>query len=208
MNRLNIIAWEDRLVRLSFALLALAAAYGIVVGASITMYYDITPNMGSLEDKLASVQLIPYLLAVLTSLSHLPLAVWDATRKLWKPASMRALVIIGPLIVFLGTEGLISHFLWWAPISETDRFHMLHHALVAGAPLTLGYWRLLSWGWRPSMLGPVPSLSRTAWLASGLLLVLVIMAVGIMAGLVSPIVFGVTAVLGLAGLLIMWRVGG
>ena len=208
MNRLNIIAWEDRLVRLSFALLALAAAYGLVVGASITMYYDITPNMGSLEDKLASVQLILYLLAVLTSLSHLPLAVWDGTRKLWKPASMRVLVVIGPLIIFLGAEGLISHFLWWAPISETDRFHMLHHAVVAGAPLTLCYGLLLRWGWRSTLLGPVPSLSRKAWLASGLLLVLVIMAVGIMAGLVSPIVFGVTAVLGLAGLLILWRVGG
>ena len=164
--------------------------------------------MGSLEDKLASVQLILYLVSAITSLSPLPLAVWDATRKLWKQASSRALVVIGPLIIFLGAEGLISHFPWWAPISDTDRFQMLHHAVVAGAPLTLGYWLFLRWGWRPSLLGPVPSLSRRAWLASGLLLVLVIMAVGSMAGLVSPIVFGVTAILGLVGLLILWRVGG
>ena len=128
MNPSSNIAWEDRLVRLSLALLLLATAYGIVAGASISMYYDVTPNMGSLEDNLASAQIILYLLAVITSLSHLPMAIWDATRKLWRPASMRALVVIGQLIIFLGAEGLILHFLWWAPISETDRFHMLHHS--------------------------------------------------------------------------------
>ena len=47
MNPSSIITWEDRLTRLSFVLLLLATAYGIVVGAAISMYYDVTPNMGS-----------------------------------------------------------------------------------------------------------------------------------------------------------------
>ena len=206
MNPSSIVAWEDRLVRLSLALLLLATAYGIAVGAAISMYYDITPNMGSLEDNLASVQVILYLVAVVVSLSHVPIAVWDAAHKQWKQASMRAVVIIGPLIVFLGAEGLISHFLWWAPISDTDRFHMLHHSVVAGAPLTLGYWLMLRWWWRPNLLGPVLALSRRAWLASGILLVMVMMTVGIMAGLVPPIALAVTAIIGLIVLLVIWRV--
>jgi len=208
MNPSSIITWEDRLTRLSLVLLLLATAYGIVVGATISMYYDITPNMGTLEDNLAPIQLVLYLLAIIVSLSHLPLAVSDIKHKLWKQASIRAVVFIGPLIIFLGTEGLISHFLWWLPISETDRFHMLHHAVVAGAPLTLGYWLVLRWWWRPATLSAAPSISRRAWLVSGIVLVMVTMAAGIMAGFVSPIVFGVTAIIGLLALLVIWRVAG
>jgi len=208
MTPSSIIIWEDRLTRLSLVLLLLATAYGIVAGAAITMYYDITPDMGSLEDNLTLVQLVLFLLASIVSLSHLPMAVEDVTRKMWRQAAMRAVVFIGPLFVFLGTEGLISHLLWWAPISETGRFHMLHHTVVAGAPLTLCYGLVLRWGWRPATLSPAPSLSRRSWLVSGIVLVWVMMAIGILAGLVSPLVFGVTAISGLVALPVIWRVAG
>jgi len=208
MTPSSIIIWEDRLTRLSLVLLLLATAYGIFVGAVISMYYDITPNMGSLEDTLLPIQLVLYLLAVIVSLSHLPLLGWVTKNKLWKQAALRALVFIGPLIIFLGTEGLISHFLWWAPISETDRFHMLHHAVVAGAPLTLGYWLVLRRWWPPATLTTAPSLSRRSLLVSGIVLVIVIMAAGIPIVGVSPIIFGVTAIIALLVLLVFWRVAG
>jgi hypothetical protein len=208
MNPSSLIIWEDRLTRLSLVLLWLATAYGIVVGAAISMYYDLTPNMGTLEDNLAPIQPILYLLAVIVSLFHLPLAVSDVKHNLWKQASIRAVVFIGPLIIFLGTEGLISHFLWWLPISETDRFHMLHHSVIAGAPLTLGYWLVLHWWWRPATLSAALSISRRAWLVSGIVLVMVIMVIGILIGGVSPIIFGVTAIIGLLALLVIWRLAG
>lgn len=204
----SIITWEDRLTRLSLVLLLLATAYGIVVGAAISMYYDVVPNMSSLEDNLAPIQVVLYLLGVIVGLSHLPLAVSDVKNKLWKQASMRALVVIGPLIILLGTEGLISHSLWWLPISASDRSHMLHHAVVAGAPLTLGYWLVLRRWWRPSSFIAGPSLSRRTWLVSGIALVMAMMPVGILAGFVSPIVFGVTEIIGLLALLVIWRVAG
>ena len=119
MNPSSIITWEDRLTRLSFLLLLLATAYGIVVGAAISMYYDLTPNMGSVEDSLASIQILLYMLAVIASLPHLLLAARDVTHQQWKEAAMRMMAFVGPLIVFLGADGLIAHFLWWSPISET-----------------------------------------------------------------------------------------
>ncbi len=200
--------WEDRLTRLALTLLIGATAYGIVVGATISMYYDVTPDMGSLEDDLAPIQLIIYLLAVIVSLSHLPLALSDIRHALWKEASIRVAAFIGPLIIFLGTDGLISHFLWWLPISETDRFHMLHHTVFASAPLTFGYWLVLHWWWRPATFRTVATPSPRVWLVSGVVLVWVVMGVGIMFGIVSPIIFGVTMLVGLLALPVIWRVVG
>ncbi|MBC8334121.1 MAG: hypothetical protein H8E29_02550 [Anaerolineales bacterium] len=208
MNPSNIITWEDRLTRLSLVLLLLATVYGIVAGAVISMYYDIIPNMRSLVDNLAPVQLILYLLAVIVSFSHLPLAVSDARHKLWTQASIRTLLFIGPLMVFLGTEGLISHYLWWFAVSETDRIHMLHHTVFASAPLTLGYWLVVRWWWRPAALSSAQSISPGVWLVSGTVLVMVMMTISTLAGLVSPIIFGVTAIIGLLALLVIWRVVG
>lgn len=206
MNTSSIIAWEDRLTRFSLAILFGATAYGIVVGAMITMYYDLTPNMGSLEDNLAPAQLVLYLLAVIVSLFHLPLALSDIKRALWQQATIRAVACIGPLVIFLGTEGLISHFLWWLPISETDRFHMLHHTVFAGLPLTLGYWLVLRWGWRPAAFQTAAALSRRVWLVSGIVLVWMVMSMGIMFGFVSPLVFGATMLGGLVALPIIFLV--
>ncbi len=56
--------WADRLVRISLALLLLAVGFGLVVGAAIAMYYDLTPTMGVWEDTLTSLQLSLYLLSI------------------------------------------------------------------------------------------------------------------------------------------------
>lgn len=207
MNTSNIIAWEDRLTRQAFALLLLATAYGIVVGAVISMYYAVTPNMDSLEDNLAPVQLILYLLAVIVSLFHLPMAVADAKHKLWKQASMRGVTFFGPLIIFLGVEGLISHFLWWLPISDTDQYHMLHHTVVAGIPLTLLYWLILRRWWRPNDIIVASSYSPTFFVVSGTLLVIIILPLGIMIGSFSLALIlgaGVMTVV-ILPLLLSWR---
>lgn len=205
MNTSNILILEDRLTRLALALLLGATAYGVFVGATITMYYDTVPNMGVLEDSLGAPQPILYLLAILISLTHLPLALTDVKHSLWKQASIRTAAFIGPLIVFLGTDGLIAHFLWWSPLSDTDRFHLLHHSLFAGVPLTLGYWLLLRWGWRPATFKAIAVPSVRAWLVSGIVLVGMVMSIGVLMGLVSPIIVGATLLIGLMAIPILWR---
>jgi hypothetical protein len=208
VNASNIIVWEGRLTRLSFALLVAATAYGIVVGAAITMYYDITPNMGALEDRLSSVQATLYLFAIFVSFYHLPMVFLDIKHNLLKQAFVRGAVSIGPLFIFLGTDGLISHLLWWLPISETDRFHMLHHSTFAGAPLILGYWFIVQRWWRPDTFKTVASPSPKTWLVSGILIVWIVMGAGILFGFVSPILFGGVTVIGLITIPFAWRMIG
>ena len=112
-------------------------------------------------------------------------------------------LISGPLVLFLGTEGLISHYLWWGPISDNDRFHMLHHSLVAGVPLTAAGGLLLSDWWRPAKLLNQPSLPKSAWLVSGAVLLLVAMVVGIFAGVVSLFALGALALVGIVRLAVL-----
>jgi len=207
MNRSSPVHWGDRLPRLSLALLVAAAAYGLYAGAAVTMYYDITPDMGSVEDRLGAPLLILYLLAVVVGLLQLPLAVSDLRLNGWKRASLRALVILGPLIVFLGAEGLLSHFLWWSPISNTGRHHILHHSLVAGVPLTLGYWLLVRRWQRPAATSAAPAITRRAWLVGGIGAMMLLLPLGILLGTLSPTVVGVAFALGLVALLVLWRVG-
>ncbi|HJS29751.1 MAG TPA: hypothetical protein VJ768_09025 [Anaerolineales bacterium] len=200
----NRILWENRLTRLAFVLLALGVVYGIVAGAAVTMYYDLTPDMGRREDSLGSVQQILFLLAVLIGFTHLPFAVWDLMHGLWRQASMRALVIFGPIVVFLGTEGLISHYLWWGPISDTDRYHLLHHTVIAGLPLLLCYWLALRFWWQPEAILAGPSPSRRILLVSGLALIWIAMAFGIVAGMVTPPAFVAAIILGLIAIPVIW----
>ena len=94
MNPASVITWEDRLTRFSFGLLLLAIVYGVVVGAIITMYYDTTPDMGSLEDDLSIIPILLSLLAVVGSFAHLLFAIGDFQHKLWKQASMRTFVAL------------------------------------------------------------------------------------------------------------------
>lgn len=205
MNPSTLLAWEDRLTRLALALLLGATAYGVFAGATVTLYYDVVPNMGSVEDRLGAPLSSLYLLAILISLCHLPLALSDARHALWKQASIRAAAFIGPLIVVLGTDGLLAHALWWSPISDTDRFHILHHSLFAGVPLTLGYWLLLRWGWRPATFTVIAAPSVRAWLVSGLVLMWLVLGVGMLIGVASPLLFGVSVVGGLVALPMLWR---
>lgn len=200
-----LIGWEDRLTRLSFALLGLAVAYGVIVGAWITMYYDVVPNMGSLEDRLGSFPAIAYLVATVAGMFHVPFLVADITHKRSRQAFLRGALAAGPLVVFLGAEGLISHYLWWAPISDTDRFHMLHHSLVAGVPLTAAYGLLISKWWRPANLAGPSTPTRRAWMVSGIVLYFGAILVGILMGMVSLSAVVVFALLGIIGLAVLWR---
>lgn len=199
------IAWEDRLTRLASTLLLGATAYGLVVGAITSMYYDVAPGMGALEDRLGYPQPILYLLAVLVSVVHLPPALSDIQHRRWRQARIRMAVCIGPLIVFLGTEGLLSHRMWWLPISDTDRFHLLHHSLVAGAPLSLVYWMLCREWWRPASFEPAAAVSPWAWLLGATFVVLIATGVGVVAGMVSPLIVGVVALVALLAMAIAWR---
>lgn len=210
MNPSTLLTWEDRLTRLSFALLFGATVYGIVVGAIVTMYYDLTPNMGALEDNLGMPQLILYLLAVLISFIHLPFALLDIQQALWQQAAIRIISGLGPLIIFLGTDGLIAHFLWWSPLSDTDRFHILHHTVFASLPLTFGYGLALRWLWRPATFTPPArgSVSLRVWFISGIGVAWFVMGVGLLMGLVSPVILGVSVMGGLVALPIIWRMAG
>ncbi len=170
MSIATTVTWSDRLTRLSFVLILLATTLGIVIGAAISMYYDIAPTLMSLDQ----IPFVLYVVAVIVSLPHLLLAAWDLTHGQWNQAAMRGLGVIGPVVVFGGTEGLLSHFLWWEPISQTGRFHLLHHALSAGVPLTLGYWLLLRWWWRPAMIRTGPAVSSRVWLVHMIWLVVTV----------------------------------
>ena len=208
MNTTSLITWEDRLTRLSLALLITATVYGIVAGASVTMYYDVVPNMAALEDSLGAVQGRLFLLAFVVGLFHLPLALADSAQKRWAQAAIRATVFIGPLILFVGTDGLISHWLWWSPINETDRFHILHHSLFAGAPLTLGFWIVVQRWWQPAMLGVAPLLSRRSWLVSGVVLTPIVVGMGLLMGVFSPVFAGAITLVGLVAFPVLWRWAG
>ncbi len=188
------IPWEDRLP-------------GLYAGALVTMYYDVTPDMASLEDGLTSIQQILYLLAVVVGLFQLPLTVSDLRLKQWKQGSLRALVSFGPVIIFLGAEGLLSHYLWWSPLSDTDRFHMLHHSLVAGAPLTLGYGLVVRRWRRLAANSSAPAISRRAWLAGGIGIAILLQAIGVLVGGLSLTTFGPSIAISTVGLLVIWRLG-
>lgn len=203
-----LLTWENRLTWLALMLLVGATVYGVFVGAIVTLYYEWVPNMGAVDDTLGSVLFIPYLLASLISLVHLPLALADARYALWKQAALRLVAGLGPVSVFLGTDGLISHWLWWSPLSDTDRYHLLHHSLFAGVPLTLGYGVVLGWGWRPAAFKPTAAPSRRVWLVSGVMLLWLMMGLGIFTGLVTPRLAGLAVLLGLFAVILLWRMAG
>jgi hypothetical protein len=201
MNPATVVSWEGRLTRLTALLLGLAVLYGVVAGTVVTMYYDLTPDMGTIEDSLAFPQFLIFLLAIILGLTHLPLVVADLTRGRSLPAAIRTLIVIGPILVFLGTDGLLAHLLWWQPISDTDHFHILHHSVFAGIPLALGFWLLARAVWRPDLLGETPALSWRFLLASGIALLMIVAPVGALMGSAPPIAVGAVEILGLLGLM-------
>ena len=92
------------------------------------------------------------------SLPSLAIGSWDLLRNRRGQAAARLLAFFGPLLVVLGAEGLVSHFVfgcavtgWACPDGDfTIRWHQLHHTLVAGLPLTLLYGLALR-RWRPAL---------------------------------------------------------
>jgi len=157
MNPINLHDIENRLVRQSLVLLALAVVYGTAAGAVVTMYYEVVPNMGVIDDRLGSVQAVLFVLAAGSGLIHLPRALQQLVNKSWRQAIIQAFLFLGPAFVFVGSDGLVSHLLWWGPISDTNRYHILHHSLFGGVPLTLLYGLALRRWWAPTAAaaGPV-----------------------------------------------------
>lgn len=146
--------------RLPLALLVLSVVYGISAGAYVTMYYDVVPDMAGREDALFTVQYLLYFAAIASGLPQLLGGLWDIRSGLRRQGLVRLLAFVGPLVVFLGAEGLVAHMLWWNPISDTDRFHLLHHTVTAGAPLTALYaWALWRW-WLPYAFLPAPAMTN------------------------------------------------
>ncbi len=181
MKTTNAIPIAHRLTQLVFIILVLAVTYGVFAGAVVTMYYDVVPDMGSIEDRLGSPLLVLYLIAILLSLSRLPWALWEFKNKMWKRGLIQSILSIGPLFIFMGSDGLVSHLLWWHRISETDRFHILHHSLFGGVPLTALYGLVVRRSWK--MGKATELLITTAFLAISVVFVAVFcLALGLLMG--------------------------
>jgi hypothetical protein len=143
----------------------------------------------------SAVQQLLYLLPFLFSFIHLPAAVADMRQKSWRQAAIRVSLVVGMLLVILGTEGLISHYLWWSPLSDTDRYHMLHHTLIAGVPLTLAYGLAQRRWWQPANFVAAENLSLQSWLITGAILMLVFIALsGTVLGLGALVTGGAAAI--------------
>lgn len=147
------------------------------------MYYDVVPAMSSYEDVVSSVQTVLLALAVLLALPHLPIALMAAATRQWPQALGLGVAAFAPLAIVLAADGVVSHLLWWGPISDTDRFHVLHHTLTTALPLSVGYALFLRFRWRVDERRTVPPPSPLALAATGLLLSPIVIAIGILAGL-------------------------
>lgn len=202
------LTWETRLTRFIALLLVAVAAYGVLAGAHVTMYYNLVPNMDAREDTLYGLMGMLFLAAIVLSLAHLPLAAWDARHGRWRAAALRGFAFAGPVIVGLGAEGLISHFVWWAAISSTDRYHLLHHALTTALPLALLYALVMRRLWQPAALSAPANISARALLAAGIGAVMVLLPIGILIGFPSPLTIAALEALGAAALLGLWLTRG
>ncbi len=95
MTSATAVVWENKLTSLSLVCLLLAAAYGVGAGAALAMNYDVTPNMGLVEDTLAGGQFVMFWLAALMGLAHLPMLLADLMDRLWRQAVVRAAALAG-----------------------------------------------------------------------------------------------------------------
>lgn len=181
MSESAIVRLEQALSRQSVLFLFLAVLYGIGVGAVITMYYEVVPNMDSIEDILALVQIFLYLIGVIFSFVHVPRILWNLQNRKWNPAFLQMGLGLGPLLIFVGSEGLVSHVLSWQPLSDTDRFHMLHHTLFAGVPLLFLYWLALRRWWAPSTHQDIPNIKKLL-VTSALIALVFSLGFGVMFG--------------------------
>jgi len=196
--------WETRLTRFVALLLVAAALYGVFAGAHVTMYYNLVPNMGARTDTLGAPLGLAFLAAVMLSLAHLPLAAWDARGGRRRAAALRLFAFMGPLVVVLGAEGLVAHFLWWGGISDTDRYHLLHHSLTTALPLSVAYALVMRRAWQPAILTAPAHVSVRAVLASVIGGVMVLLPVGILFGFPSLPVIAASEVIGALVLAGLW----
>jgi len=201
------IRFEDRLVYFSFAVLVFAVAYGIIVGACITMYYGLVANMSSYEDTLSLISGVSYLLSILINLPQLALATKDVRQKFYRQAAIRLFVFLAPIFIFLAADGLVAHYIFWASLSDTDRFHLLHHTLSTALPLTFLYGLALRRFWRPQQMQVSSTgLSRRGQIETGIVLLIsltiMFLVLGILIGnpilvVLAPIIVVTYAVLGI-----------
>jgi hypothetical protein len=199
-----VLTWETRLTRFIAVVLVAAAIYGVMAGAHVTMYYNFVPSMDAREDTLYNVMGMTFMAAIVLSLAHLPLAAWDLKGGRWRAAAMRAFAFVGPVIVGLGAEGLISHFLWWGGISDTDRYHLLHHSVTTALPLSVLYALVIRRAWQPAALSAPANVPVRAVLAAVIGCVMVLLPVGILIGFPSLPTIAVLEALGAVSLLGLW----
>jgi hypothetical protein len=152
----------DRWARISLIILIVDVAFGIITGAIAAITWDDPPwavnSWRNLAFILASFM---YLSAIILTFPSLVLGIVEHIRGQWSARSIRLLAFVGAVSVFLGFEGL-SHWVFdckvtpWACRNDPnwgftiyDKWHLLHHSLVAILPLVL-YWYALS-KWHPSI---------------------------------------------------------
>ena len=149
--------WADRLAWLAWVVLATATTFGLLAGATIAIVHRPEVDWSAYDGPFA-LQKLGYLLVLALSLPSLAVGSWDLLRGRRAQVAARLLAFFGPLLVVLGAEGLVSHFVfgcavtgWACPDGDfTIRWHQLHHTLVAGLPLTLLYGLALR-RWRPAL---------------------------------------------------------
>ena len=140
----------DRLARGGFLMLTITIAFGLIARTAIVIVWQ--PDVDwTVYNRPYQIQGLGFLLVLLLSLPSLLAGAWDYLRGRWGQGSGRLLAFLGPAVVVVGTEGLVSHGLlgcnvtpWACPVGDFDaRWHQFHHTLVAGLPLALLYWLLL-----------------------------------------------------------------
>ena len=149
--------WADRLARLASLTLVAMVALGLLAGSVVALIHR--PEVDwTVYNIPYMIQNLGYLLVLALSLPSLVVGAWDLFRGRWARGTGGLLAFVGPLLVILGSEGLVSHGLLgcavmtWACADGdfTVRWHQLHHTLVAGLPLAALYWLALR-RWRPAI---------------------------------------------------------
>jgi hypothetical protein len=159
--------WADRLAGVAWNVLLVNIAFGLLGGALIGFLWQPSYS-GTITEPLYIVHSAAYLLVIGLGLPSLAAGAWDLVRGRWVAGAGRVLAFAGPLVVALGAV-IGSHLLipcgqapWLCDpyIDEAgqlvgsikDRWHQLHHTLVAGLPLTILYGLALR-RWRPTLPG-------------------------------------------------------
>ena len=149
--------WADRLARLAWLALVALIAFGLLAGSIIAAIHR--PEVDwTVYNVPYMLQNLGYLLVLLLSLPSLAIGGWQLLRGRRAQGGGRLLAFFGPLLVILGSEGLVSHLVvncavtgWACGDGDfTVRWHQLHHTLVAGLPLTALYWLALR-RWHPAI---------------------------------------------------------